>query len=502
MEEYEMLSQQEKDAIIARHHFIVDKLNETLGNVLHYEDEAILRKLDDPKEVAVYRMFAENKRRQAERDRIFTNLVSKYGRGNPDSLPMNRTIKYCLRVGNDPESIAYNEKLYQEYITNPQNVVYREFKKVMTLNPQELYNLGNDKKNMGEFYMNNTEVCQNAFAFDSVMSNGDAQATKPFRAGIGSMRKLVETLNEYGNVVKQGGIDGLACPTLTPEQAALAMSNEMFLNQQNEDLNIVLNLKLRPLDTPHDYFKHFIDAGMDIDNPDFFATYRALYTDPETGAHKEVSFDRVFVEHDPNVRIERRSPEEIFQIKCINSAFQAKYAAKFQSRIAAKLNERIFDANQIEEDRKGGWFERNLLRSTSPEWKEFIQAFKEFNDPNHANYMRKDILRPKAQAYMDHKHAQGYDSLSDMKGTSLKRGTLCQSVIDTCDEFDRQEDSICEDIEIEINTGLQGKVGLVISAEEVDVLGDEKVADDNQLVNNPDLDKAFVLDNDDDGVSI
>ena len=89
-----------------------------------------------------------------------------------------------------------------------------------------------------------------------------------------------------------------------------------------------------------------------------------------------------------------------------------------------------------------------------------------------------------------------------MKGTSLKRGTLCQSVIDTCDEFDRQEDSIREDIEIEINTGLQGKVGLIISAEEVDVLGDEKVADDNQLVNNPDLDKAFVLDNDDDGVSI
>ena len=114
MEEYEMLSQQEKDAIIARHHFIVDKLNETLGNVLHYEDEAILRKLDDPKEVAVYRMFAENKRRQAERDRIFTNLVSKYGRGNPDSLPMNRTIKYCLHVGDDPETIAYNEKLYQE----------------------------------------------------------------------------------------------------------------------------------------------------------------------------------------------------------------------------------------------------------------------------------------------------------------------------------------------------------------------------------------------------
>ena len=61
MEEYEMLSQQEKDAIIARHHFIVDKLNQTLGNVLHYEDEAILRKLDDPKEVAVYRMFAESR---------------------------------------------------------------------------------------------------------------------------------------------------------------------------------------------------------------------------------------------------------------------------------------------------------------------------------------------------------------------------------------------------------------------------------------------------------
>lgn len=75
---------------------------------------------------------------------------------------------------------------------------------------------------------------------------------------------------------------------------------------------------------------------------------------------------------------------------------------------------------------------RNILHSTSPEWTAFIETFKQFNDPNHANYGRKDILREKAEAYQQHKRDQSYENLSDMKGTSLKRSTLCQAVIDTC----------------------------------------------------------------------
>jgi len=58
------LTKEEKQRIIDRHHYLVDKMNETLGGILKYEDEAILRKLDDPKEIAIYRMNEDIKEEQ------------------------------------------------------------------------------------------------------------------------------------------------------------------------------------------------------------------------------------------------------------------------------------------------------------------------------------------------------------------------------------------------------------------------------------------------------
>ena len=485
MPEYLPLTQEEKDAIIARHHFIVDQFNQILNPPLAYEDESILQKLEDPKTAAVYRMFEEHKRREAKRTAIMASMAQKYGVNTLDTNPMNRTIRYCLRLGDDPKDIAYNEKLYQEYLTNPDKIVYREYEKLLEMNPKEHYDISSDKQAMAEFYMENTSLCAGAFAFQSIMDTPNS--SKEMRGALNTLKKPLEGLNEYGNVVKTGGMDGIACPTLTPEQAAMAMAHPMFVNQGNPDLNEALNLRLYPVDDPKSFFQKFVDYGLDINEPGFLLKYKAVETDPTTGKRKDVSFDEIFENDKPNVRIEKRSKEEIFQIRAMNRAFQDKYASKFQARVAAALNQRIFDVGQIEDDHKGGWVERKVLHSTSPEWTAFMKAFKEFNDPAHPNYLRKDVLRPAAQAYRDHQRQQGYNSLEDMKGTPLKRGTLTQTVIDVCDELDQQEAQIREDIEIEINTGLQnGKVGLIINAAEVDVMEDG-VAEPS------DLDKGFVL---------
>lgn len=501
MAEYQPLTQQEIQAIIDRHHFIVDSLNQTLGGVLKYEDDRIMQQVNDPKQVAIYRASEENKRRAEERAAIMRNLETKFGRGNLNQNPMARTIEFMMKTGNDPKDIAYNEKLYQEYITHPENIVYREAKKVLSLNPKQLYDIAADKEKCAEFYMENTSLCENAYAIQSMLETGGAQTTKALYEAVRTIKKPIETLNEFGNLVKQGGIDAIACPSLTSQQAELAVASPLFMNRQNHDLNEVVVSKLGHLEDPHDFFQKFIDYGIEIDDPDFLIKYKAVRTDPETGARRETSFDALFVDDDPNVRIEKRTKDEMFEIRSINRAFQDKYAAKFQSRIATRLNQRIFDAGQLEEDRKGNWFERKLLKSTSPEWTQFIEAFKNYNDPNHADYLRKDVLRPKAQAYMDHKRDQGYGSLEDMKGTSLKRGTLCQSVIDVCDELDREEEQIREDIEIEINTGFKGKVGLFISAEEVDIFDDgNQIKSDNEIhkeakIEN-EIEKAPVINND------
>ena len=471
MPNYAPLTQAEKDAIIARHHFIVDEMNKTLGNALQYEDEAILQKMEDPKEVAVYRLHEQNVRDNEKRKQIMASLESKYGKGNLTENPMSRTIRFCFRPSDDPKDVAYNEQLYKDFISNPEKVVYREYSNILKLNPQDVYDIGDDKQKAAEFYMQNTSFCQSAFAILSVLDKDEV--SKALRDALGPMKASVETLTQFSNIVKQGGIDNFACPTLTMEQTAMAMASPLFLNQQNEELNEILNQRLGAsvLDSPHDYFQKFIDKGININDPDFLVKYKPVRTNPETGVKEKATFAD-FLKGKENVTLEERSKDEIFQIRTINRSVQERYAIEFQYRIAARLKESTFDVNRIADERKGGWMERKILNSTSPEWTSFIEAFKQYNDPEHPNYLRKDILKPKAEAYMQHKRDQGYESLEDMKGTALKRGTLCQAVIETCDELDAQEDVIKAGIENEINKAYQSKVSVIINAKEVDIHGD------------------------------
>ena len=489
MPEYAPLTQQEKDAIIARHHFIVDELNKTLDNALKYEDEAILQKMEDPEQVALYRLYEQNVRDKEKRDQIMASLETKYGKSKLRENPMSRTIRFCFRPSDDPKDVAYNEQLYKDFINEPEKVVYREYSNVLKLNPQDLYDIGEDKVKAAEYYLRNTSLCQGAFAIQSVLDKDEN--SKALRDALKPMKASVETLTQFPNIVKQSGIDSFACPTLTFEQTAMAMGSPIFNNHQNEELNEILNQRLGAsvLETPHSYFQKFIDKGININDPDFLVKYKPVRTNPETGAQEKATF-KDFLDGKANVTLQERTKDEMFQIRTINRSVQARYAIEFQYRIAARLKEATFDANRIADERKGGWIERKIRNSTSPEWTSFIEAFKQYNDPEHPNYLRKDILKPKAEAYLQHKRDQGYESLEDMKGTALKRGTLCQAVIDTCEELDAQEDIIKAGIDNEINRAYQGKVSAIVNAKEVDIhddLGEHK--DEPQVQAQQDLDK-------------
>ena len=488
MPEYKPLTQAEKDAILARHHQIVDQFNEVLGGVLQYEDDRILQKMEDPKEVAAYRLNQQNQVQEALRNQTLADLENKYGHSTIDPNPMARTIRFCLRTGDRPEDKAYNEKLYQEFLTDPNKIAYREYSKILKLNPKQLSDLCDDKQAIAEYYVQHTSLVESAFTFQSALEA--STTSKGLREALPTLKMPVESLKEFSNLVKHSGVDGFACPTLTAEQTVIAMASPMFLNKANPELNDILNHSLSPLSNPKETFKKFTDYGLNIDDPDFLLKYKAVRTDPTTRERKNVSFDALFEQDDPNVRIETRSDEEIFQIRSINRAFQDRYAEKFQSLVADKLNQRIFDIGRLEDESKGNWVERKILKSTSPEWGEFIKAFKDFNDPKNPNYLRQDILKPKAEAYREHQRQQGYESLEDMKGTPLKRGTLTQAVIDVCDELEQQRPQISEDIDIKLNTGLDGKVGLIISEQEVNIFDDGVGLEENPF------EKAFVLEED------
>ena len=102
----------------------------------------------------------------------------------------------------------------------------------------------------------------------------------------------------------------------------------------------------------------------------------------------------------------------------------------------ARYNGETKTCNDILKRNKGGFFER-FFRTTSNEYKNFKNAFKEYNDKNSPNFGNKEALKSAAMAYIRHKvpslkeneepDSNIYDNL---EGTSLNRTMLCLSVLD------------------------------------------------------------------------
>ena len=80
-------------------------------------------------------------------------------------------------------------------------------------------------------------------------------------------------------------------------------------------------------------------------------------------------------------------------------------------------------------------------------------------------------LKGKANAYLVHKADQGYESLDDMKGTSLSRSTLAMNVIKVIDTMKNEEDEILESIEQNIVGSYKENTSTLIKAEEVNIEG-------------------------------
>ena len=124
-----------------------------------------------------------------------------------------------------------------------------------------------------------------------------------------------------------------------------------------------------------------------------------------------------------------------FQTEEMNRAYQAHWQRVFNQKMGST---EPFDVEEIEARHQGGFYERYIARSTSKQYQEFIEAFKEYHDPESSNYLNKENLTTKGDAYLQHKIDQGYTNLDDLKGTSLIRAKLVTATIEACKETTKE----------------------------------------------------------------
>ena len=458
----EPLSAQEKKDILERHHQIVDMMNRYLNGALNYEDEKIIARMNDPQEVKAYRLSLEAKAEDAKREQIYQELKAKYGPNQVENNPLNRTIIYCFKTDNTPTSIRYNEKLYKDYKTNPDKVIYHEVNKIFNFNPMDIYKCGEDKAKLAEFYLEHPEIVKNGFCISPILSS--EYPNKEASNSLNSLKKPVEALNyPYIVVQETGSIDYFACPKINQEQAINLLPSPIFSEPGYDSLREIVNNKLgegeNHLDTVKESLDAFIEKGINIDDPQFFIKYKCVETNPTTGKKEQVSFDRYFKKirddngneiDNPNVKVVQRDKEEIFKLKCINKTMLNAYSKQFENRLAYRLGLITYNIDEIESRNKGGIWERYIKHSTSQQYKDFITALREYNDPSSPNYLNRTNLKGKASAYLDHKYDQGYHGLENMKGTSLSRSNLAMNVIQTINEMELQEETLMKTLENQV----------------------------------------------------
>ena len=486
------ISEQEKEQILARHHELVDKMNTTLGGALKYQDEAILARLSDPKEVALYRSAQALKEENEIRMRKFQELQNRFGANQIQNNPMSRTIVFCLKAEDTLAAKRFNEKIYQDYITNPNRVVYYEYSKILNFNPKELHDCQDDPTKLVELYRKYPDICENAFNIYDAF--GKADVDSKVTDSLKSMKKVVEGLNDPANAMKKAvGIDFFATPELTEEQALqIVMGGNETMRDPTESLMLIVNGKL-PKEpdnlTGYENLERFRRIGINIDDPHFYVQYKAVETDPSTRRQVQVSFDKYFRQNNHNsndihldVDLQMRNANELFSLKCITNEAKREYCSEFERRMALQIGQINYNVAEIENRNKGGIWERYIRRSTSREYKEFIAALKDYNNPESPNYLDKGHLRGKTIDYLVHKANQGYRGLGDMKGTSLSRTTLAMNVIQVIDGMEKDEDAIFNNIEQKLVGSYHESAVSAVKAEQVNLEGPKVQAQKEKVV--------------------
>ena len=453
---YKPFSKEEKEQIIARHKQIVDDLNKHLphGQKLFY-NENLAKELDKPENVALYRIGQEVHQKQLQQKAILNQMEGKYGK-RTESNCMSRSLQYVFDTSGTKEAQEYNERIYRDYMQDPNKVAYQRYQKILNFNPREAFDTRNDKVKLAEYYLKTYPLCEEAFVFHSVVENGNP--TPAMKKAITSMKKPLEVLSYPKNIVNNAhDLDNFAFPNMNQQQV------ETYFNNAHEDImnlsptvNAKMNFVLEEavMDKPWQYYGKLQIHNVPLESGTFLNVKPVERTENNGQVtEEEVIYDKLVTSKQGQVVLKQRSEEEKFQIRCMNKSFVKQYTKwwgkEFQEIRGEQGN---FNIEQIEKRHKGGFFENYIWHSTSKEYKEMIQAMKDFHNPESEHFGDRTHLKGKAKGYIDRKMLkQGYATVDQMKGTSKARTQLALDIIEACDEevdFDNIENEWYKENEV------------------------------------------------------
>ena len=492
-EDYAPLTEQERTEIVARWENYVTKINawcEKQGYEKIDVDKSrkeLYEKMNNQDMVARYRISKQIQEKHEAYANEGKNLILHANRpanqqaGQVDNTGkvyvdlgnhyLSRTINFLLKTDGSEESKKYNQDLLKCYAKNPVEFTHVRLKNLMTYDPKELMEIGNDKTRLLEFYRDNMALCSEANEFGDSFRQQSFGAVPELMEGKESMKVMIQKINFAGSSqVESGDLDFFATPTVPQNDnliTDLVMRDREVFGKKKTRTQMVLFQNMRANNVEqksfHDYLKSLEEKGMKIDK-DVFLKYKVVETNPETGAQKQVTTDDL-LKNKPNVTLQQRSKEEIEAIKRISKAYSTRYSNEFQKRMGEKLHTN-YNVFQVIKDNKG-----SIFSSDSREYKEYVAALADYTNPEKPGYLNKENLRAKTQAYLDHTKVDRPER-NETNVTRRGRVNLAENTLRVLDEMETNKDKIRSDINIDINKSvpfaLSDKKGTVIDLDELD----------------------------------
>jgi hypothetical protein len=273
---------------------------------------------------------------------------------------------------------------------------------------------------------------------------------------------MVQNMNYVSCYLPEAnGMEFFAMPVLSKDKANLIYNNakkifdvdivpkdiQNVLKSQRGDYNNKISTK--------EFYDKLAEKGVKV-GKDVFLKYKFVQTDPETNKQTLVGAYSV-IEGKPNITVVERTKEEIVKLNEISKAFQDKYRAEFQSRLGNKRQQE-FNMENIETEMKGGFFAR-IFRKPSNEFKEYMAALKEYNDPASKNYLNRDNLKTKGEAYMTHVNRSG-KPIERMDALRQKRANMVKDTLAVVDKMEKDDSKIRGEINKSINDLLPKELGI------------------------------------------
>lgn len=454
--EQDKLTEEEKKRLYSEYVSYVSRFNRILPETMQlpYDQAEFQAKLNDPEEVLRYRRSLLREEKLQKQQAIYDQLQQKFGTPPEGRHYLNRNIFACFKTQDTDEAREYNENLYRNYCQNPEKLLYTKIKNIVNFNPEPLYAAFGNKGALVDFYDQHQELCEDAFVFSSMIKDESLDWITPqLKDAIDCMKKPIESLGEAQKAAYAAvGSSSITMPDVTPEQAMLLMAGgpDYVGKEARIDIrNTIMNAIGRNagIEQPKEYYDRLREHGMAL-NQNFFVSHVAEERQAN-GTYKQVSFDApMYNANSAALQIRQRTADEMWHIKNISKEYEREYVGIWQKKFEDLGGQNRFNIEQIKESNKGGVFER-LFRRTSREYKEFIKALEDFNNPESKDFLNRAKLREKADAYSARKLAQG-KTLEQMDETSRGRTILVNNVTATLDYMDSMDNNIRNQIEAKL----------------------------------------------------